>query len=269
MRSFNSISQCIGNIVILCVTTCIDGCVVCVRAVWPHTTWGSARRTPSSVRRVFMRGVAVGALIALVVSGCPDDGGGTTNGGAIGAEYTCENGTAKSGAPAGGTDVVACQRCNDGYTLMGAAGVDGTPCVVDSDTTAPTFTESPALNGDPTANGVTVTLTASEVGTLFWVLYAGSDASPDTAAVLMKDASDDSSAGVQRSGTFVKVTTDEKTIPLSQLTPATPYNFYAVLKDSAGNTGKVSAKIEITTVAAPKPDFTVAVTAAPTGHYLW
>ena len=252
MRSFNSISQCIGNIVILCVTTCIHRCVVCVRALWPHTTWGSARRTPSPralwSRRVFSCGVAVIALIALVVSGCPDDGGGTTNGGTT-TKYTCENGTAKTGAPSGSTDVTACQSCNAGFDLMGTAGENGTTCVVEKDTTAPAFTTAPALDGSTTANGATVTLTASEAGTLFWVLYASTDASPDTAAALIQDASDDSSTGVQRSGTFVKVTTDEKTITLSQLTPATTYNFYAVLQDTAGNTGKVSPKLEITTVA--------------------
>ena len=80
------------------------------------------------------------------------------------------------------------------------------------------------------------------------MLYTGSDASPDSAAALIKDASNDSSTGVQRSGTDVTVdAATEKTLTLSQLTPATPYTFYAVLQDSAGNIGAVSNKLVITT----------------------
>ena len=201
MRSFNSISQCIGNIVILCVTTCIHRCVVCVRAVWPHTTWGSARRIPSPralwSRRVFSCGVAVIALIALVVSGCPDDGGGTTNGGTTNGgtttKYTCENGTAKTGAPSGSTDVTACQSCASGYTLSGEAGADNTTCVKDAvDNTAPTFTVDPAVKADTIgATSVTVTLTASEVGTLYWVAYAADATAPADAAALIHDATID------------------------------------------------------------------------------
>ena len=178
------------------------------------------------------------------------------------AVYTCENGTPVDGTPSGTSNVEECKACNTGFTLSASQ-----QCVADSgDGTAPTFTAPPAVKpGSIGATNVTVTLTASEAGTLFWVLYAGSDASPDSAAALIEDASDDSSKGVQRSGTSVAVdAAAEKMVTLSQLTPATTYNFYAVLQDSAGNIGEISAKLEITATAAPKPDFTVVVTADPT-----
>ena len=49
---------------------------------------------------------------------------------------TCENGIAKTGAPSGTSNVVACASCNPGFKLMapsgGAIGDDGTTCVADS-----------------------------------------------------------------------------------------------------------------------------------------
>ena len=203
------------------------------------------------------------------------------------AVYTCDNGTAKSGNPGGTADIVACQSCMSGFKLKGAANVDGTTCVVEStavytcengmpqdgtpsgstdvaectscdvgftlankqctDITTPTFSAAPTLDGSPTANGATVKLTASEAGKLFWVVYAGSDPSPDTAAALIKEASDDSTAGAARSGTSVTLTNAEKTVTLSGLTAGSTYNFYAVLQDSAGNIGAVSATLGVTT----------------------
>ena len=177
--------------------------------------------------------------LGVVIGGCPDDTTDTPGGGNT-ATYTCANGTPVDGTPAGSSDVEECTACNSGFTLTEKK------CVADTDTTKPTFTAGPTLDTS-TDTTATVTLTASEVGKVFWVLYASTDSSPDSAAVLIKDASDDSSAGEARSGASETVTTAEKTVTLTGLTPVTPYNFYAVLQDSAGNTGKVSAKIEITT----------------------
>ena len=46
----------------------------------------------------------------------------------VSAIYTCSNGNAKTGNPAGNTDVGACQSCSGGFKLSGAPGV-GTTCV--------------------------------------------------------------------------------------------------------------------------------------------
>ena len=192
--------------------------------------------------------LAIAALIvvvavALVVVGCPDDTTDTPGGST--AKYTCENGTAKTGAPSGTADVEECIACNSGFTLNAEK-----TCVADSgDTTAPTFTDGPKLNGNPTANGATIKLTAGEAGKVFWVLYAGSDASPDTAAALIAAASG-SSAGEARSGADATVdAATEKTVALSELTAGTTYNFYAVLQDNAANNGAVSTKLVVTTAA--------------------
>ena len=65
-------------------------------------------RTPSQREARRARAVAIAALllgvmvaVALVVAGCPDD-----SGDAVTAKYTCANGTAKTGTPAGGTNMV-------------------------------------------------------------------------------------------------------------------------------------------------------------------
>ena len=154
------------------------------------------------------------------------------------AQYTCENGTAKSGTPSGNTNVEECTACNPGYTINASK-----QC---RDITGPTFSVAPALDGNPTANGATVKLTASEAGKLFWVLYLDNAPAPANAAALIAAASG-SSIGVQRSGDSEVVTTTEKTLTLSQLTAGTTYTFYAVLQDSAGNNGAVSPKLEIIT----------------------
>ena len=87
---------------------------------------------------------------------------------------------------------------------------------------------------------------------------------PQTAAALINDATSDHtpSAVIARSAPAgVAVTLAEATVTLSTLTPDTTYTFYAVLQDTAGNTGKISAPLEIPTAASapPAPDFTVAV----------
>ena len=173
------------------------------------------------------------------------------------ARYTCENGTAKSGTPSGSSNVVACQKCDDGFKLMGAAGADGTTCVVDTDSTAPTFTVHPAMKADAIgATSVTVTLTASEVGTLYWVAYAASAAAPADAAALIHDATVDTAptAVVARSATatVVDTSTDAVEIAVTGLTKSTSYNFYAVLQDAAKNTSDLSEKLVITTAATAK-----------------
>ena len=173
-------------------------------------------------------------------------------------QYTCENGTPQDGTPTGTADVAECKACNAGFALTTEK-----KCVADStDGTPPTFSAGPTLD-TTTDTSATVKLTASEAGKLFWVLYADGTPAPATAAALIKDASDDSSAGVQRSGTNVTVdAATEKTVSLSQLTPATTYNFYAVLQDSAGNTGDLSPQLVIPTGATPKADLTVATPTA-------
>ena len=70
MRSFNSISQCLYDIVIVFVTTCIARCGVFMRAVWPQRTCMFKRHTmmraAASARRVGAAMVAV----ALVTASC-------------------------------------------------------------------------------------------------------------------------------------------------------------------------------------------------------
>ena len=299
----------------------------------------------------FFGSVVAPALIAtlIIFVGCPDDAGDTTtatytcengiaktgapsgtsnvvacascsdgyvlmapSGGAIGddgttcvaetATYTCENGTAKSGKPTGTSNVVACASCNTGFKLMapsgGAIGDDGTTCVAEStavytcengtpvdgtpsgtsnveeckacttgfalsaakkcvqDSTAPTFTAGPALKAGSTgATSATVTLTASEVGKVFWVAYAATAAAPADAAALIKDATADPkpTAVVLRSAAAtVDTTTDAVEIALTGLTKSTSYTFYAVLQDAAQNTSDLSTKIDITTADAVK-----------------
>ena len=83
--------------------------------------------------------------------------------------------------------------CPDDTTnTPGNGGSSGT------DSTAPTFTDGPTVDGT-TDTGATVKLTADEAGKLFWVVYRGSDASPDNAADLIADASG-TTVGVARSG---------------------------------------------------------------------
>ena len=76
----------------------------------------------------------------------------------------------KVAPPTGTADIVACQSCQSGFKLTGAANADGTTCVLDG--TVPTFTAGPAIKaGSIGATSVTVTLTASEIGQLVWVVY--------------------------------------------------------------------------------------------------
>ena len=174
------------------------------------------------------------------------------------AVYTCENGTPVTGTPSGAVDVERCTSCASGYTLSGTAGADGTTCVKDTtDSTAPTFTAGPVVKpGSIGATSVTVTLTASEVGKVFWVLYADGTPTPADAAALIHDATRDtapSTAVVLRSATAqVDITTDAVEIALTGLTKSTTYNFYAVLQDAAKNTSDLSAKLAIPTATTVK-----------------
>ena len=161
------------------------------------------------------------------------------------AKYTCENGTAKTGTPSGTSDVGACQSCATGYTLSGAAGVDGTTCTDNP----PTFSVAPMVDSS-TETGATVTLTASEAGKLYWVLYADNAITTAPSAAALIAAASGGSVGEQRSGANEAVTTAEKTVTIAGLTAGITYNFYAVLQDSAGNKGALSAKVVITTAAA-------------------
>ena len=165
------------------------------------------------------------------------------------AVYTCENGTPVDGTPSGTSNVEECKACTTGFALSAAK-----KCVQDS--TAPTFTAGPALKAGSTgATSVTVTLTASEVGKVFWVAYAATAAAPADAAALIKDATADPkpTAVVLRSAAAtVDTTTDAVEIALTGLTKSTSYTFYAVLQDAAQNTSDLSTKIDITTADAVK-----------------
>ena len=184
------------------------------------------------------------------------------------ARYTCDNGTPVDGTPSGTADVVACQSCNPGFKLTapsgGAIGENGTTCV--EDTTPPTFTNAPEVSGTPSDTSATVTLTASEAGKLFWVLYADNAPAPATATALIKDATSDN-AGEHRSGDGVAVdAATEQAVILSGLAASTEYDFYAVVQDSAGNTSDLSAKLDVTTTSAPDntaPTFSAGPTLKP------
>ena len=177
------------------------------------------------------------------------------------ARYTCENGTPVSGSPGGSSDVERCMSCASGYTLSGSAGADGTTCTDNP----PTFSVAPMVDSS-TETGATVTLTASEAGTLFWVLYADNAITTAPSAAALIAAASGSSVGEQRSGDTVTVdAANEKTVTLTGLAPGTTYDFYAVLQDSAGNNGAVSAKVEITTAAAATAKYTCENGTAKTG----
>ena len=204
------------------------------RTVSPKGLW---------TRRVLSISVAVVALIALVLSGCPDESKGV---------YTCANGTPVTGTLSGSTNVERCQSCATGYSLSGVAGADGVTCVKDAvDTTKPTFSAAPAVDGDETATTATVKFTASEAGKVFWILYAdGATATTDVEAFIAA-ASGTTVVGVQQSGANKTVTTAAETVALTGLNAGTTYDFYAVLQDSAGNNGAaISAVLEITTAEA-------------------
>ena len=195
----------------------------------------------------FVRAVAASACIAttMVFIGCPDDTTDTPGGGST-AQYICANGTPVDGTPSGTSNVEECKACTTGFTLTEKR------CVADSgDSTAPTFTAGPAVKAGSTgATSVTVTLTASEVGKVFWVLYADGTPTPADATALIHDATRDTppSTVVDRSATAkVDTTTDAVEIALTGLTKSTTYNFYAVLQDAAKNTSDLSPKLAIPT----------------------
>ena len=206
-------------------------------------------------RIIVTRAVVASACIAtmMVFIGCPDNTTDTPGGGST-AQYICANGTPVTGTPAGSSDVEQCQSCTSGYTLSGNPGADGTTCLKDAvDNTAPTFTVQPAVKpGSIGATSVTVTLTASEVGKVFWALYADGTPAPGDAAALIHDATRDtppSTVAARSAAAQVDTTTDAVEIALTGLTKSTTYNFYAVLQDSAGNTSDLSPTLEITTAS--------------------
>ncbi len=67
--------------------------------------------------------VTVGALILV---GCPDDSGDNNSGTTF--PYTCENGTAATGAAATASQS-NCDSCDQGYGIVGTAGNPGSTCV--------------------------------------------------------------------------------------------------------------------------------------------
>ena len=213
----------------------------CVATVYTCPANGTAKsgRTDTNADQVVCAICNSGFKLAAPGGGTVGDVGTTC----VDTQYTCDNGTVKSGKPNTTADVVACTSCMSGYKLTGAAGEDATACVEDS--TAPTFSAGPTPDAS-TDTTVTLKLTSSEAGKLFWVLYMDTAPAPANAAALIAAASG-SSAGEQRSGATETVdAATEKTVTLTGLAPNTSYDFYAVLQDAAGNT-TLSAKVDITT----------------------
>ena len=166
---------------------------------------------------------------------CVADGDNTT------AKYICANGTAQTGTPSGSSDVEECIACNAGFTLTNKK------CVADGgDTTKPTFLSAPVIKGgSSTPTGVTITLTASEAATLYWVLYTDGAALPTSGETLIADAAN-TAKGVQRSALGgVSVTTTPQEVNIGTLSATTTYRFYAALRDAAGNTSAISDRIDI------------------------
>ena len=108
MRSYFVMLKC-------CIDAFFTRRIVSWSALWSPKIFvnGSPKRrtvSPTGLwsRRVLFISVAVGALIVLVLSGCPDESKGA---------YTCANGTPVTGTPGGSSNEVRCQSCADGYTL--------------------------------------------------------------------------------------------------------------------------------------------------------
>ena len=91
-----------------------------------HIVGRSTRKSRKALWSIaaFALCIALGVLIG----GCPDDTTDTPGGGST-AQYTCENGIAKTGNPSGSSNVVACASCSTGFKLMGEAGAVNTTCV--------------------------------------------------------------------------------------------------------------------------------------------
>ena len=115
------------------------------------------------------------------------------------------------------------------------------------------FTAQPTL-GATTATSAAITLTASDEGTLFWALYTegqGGEA-PTDVDVLFNDATNDAKGVVVKNsganGLGVSANS-AKTISISGLAANTVYDFYALLRNAAGNKSEISDTLKVQTVA--------------------
>jgi hypothetical protein len=116
-----------------------------------------------------------------------------------------------------------------------------------ADITAPTVT-GPSISTGPSHVGATLSVTANEAGTGYWVLVPTGSTAPSAAEV---------QAGVNYGGVTVVaannltlVANTAASITLSGLNPSTAYVLYFVAQDAAGNPSSV-ASLAVTTLAAP------------------
>ena len=120
------------------------------------------------------------------------------------------------------------------------------------DTTAPIIITQPAI-GVANDTSITVTIAANEGGRIFWILYSVGTVPTYSNGDAFVDAAKSRTAGVKRSGeASVSITANVlTTITITQLTPETACDFYAVVEDAAGNPSMLSSKLDVTTTATP------------------
>ena len=138
------------------------------------------------------------------------------------------------------------------------------------DETAPVITGQPMLSGEAENISITVSITANEGGTIFWILYPeGNVPANDDSNVFVVQAKGET-AGVKRSGVagFPIASNTPATISITQLTPGTAYDFYAVVKDAAGNPSAISNKLSVTTVPDSAP-WNMAESKWGISHHQW
>ena len=127
------------------------------------------------------------------------------------------------------------------------------------DTTAPVITTQPMLSGEAEDTSITVTITANEGGSIFWILYSENNAPDSSNSRDFINAVKSGTASVKRSeeaGIPITANTPA-TISITQLTPETAYDFYAVVEDTAGNPSLLSNKLDVLTI--PTPDTTAPI----------
>lgn len=116
------------------------------------------------------------------------------------------------------------------------------------DTTIALTVNSPSVTVT-TATSAMVSLTASRVGKLFWVVYVDDTDAPVDAAALIADAGKAKSAPIVdnsgSSGETISEAGKTVTVSIDGLTEVTNYDFYAVVQDAAGNSSALSDKLDI------------------------
>ncbi|GAB4088444.1 hypothetical protein GCM10028785_11130 [Hydrogenophaga soli] len=116
-----------------------------------------------------------------------------------------------------------------------------------ADITAPTVT-GPSISTGPSHVGASLSVTADEAGTGYWVLVPAGSAAPSAAEV--QAGVNYGAVTVVAANNLALVANTPATITLSGLSPSTAYELYFVAKDAAGNPSSV-ANVAITTLAAP------------------